>query len=120
MRTAAEALRAAAADAGIEHAMPERGEGNLSDGDCGGRGFGAPMLAEAIAALSEDDQETLGDYIEAYEDAVAALEAARAEAEEGDDLSSYDEAVRTAAEALRAAAADAGIELAMPVPGGKA
>jgi hypothetical protein len=75
------------------------------------------MLTEAIAALSEDDQETLGDYIEAYEDAVAALEAARAEAEEGDDLSSYDEAVRTAAEALRAAAADAGIELAMPERG---
>ncbi|MEA4932062.1 MAG: hypothetical protein VB071_00480 [Lawsonibacter sp.] len=68
-------------------------------------------VSAAIAGLSEEDTETLSTYIDAYETAVAAEQAARASAEESTDLSSYREAVQTALQALLDAAEGAGIDL---------
>ncbi|MGE4277321.1 MAG: hypothetical protein AB7E30_09150 [Lawsonibacter sp.] len=67
--------------------------------------------AAAIAGLSEEDAETLSTYIDAYEDAVAAAQAAFETAEEGADLSDYREAVCMALQDLLDAAEEAGIAL---------
>ncbi len=69
------------------------------------------MITETIAALSDEDAETLSDYISAYEDALAEELAAREDADEDTDLSSYREAVHTALQALLEAAKDADIDL---------
>ena len=74
---------------------------------------GSGFLEESIANLSDDDKATLSSYIDAYETAVDAAEAAMADAESGADLSSYREAVQDAAKALLDAAKDADIQLPM-------
>ncbi len=81
----------------------------MQGGFCGG--MNTESVATAIAALSDDDAETLSDYISAYEEAVEAEAEALEDAEEGDDLSSYREAVQTTLQELLAAAKEAEIDL---------
>ncbi|MPM12246.1 hypothetical protein SDC9_58598 [bioreactor metagenome] len=78
-------------------------------------GMAADVVKNAIAALSDEDKETLSDEIEAYEEAVAAAKEAMASAEKGDDLSEYREAVVTALKELLKAAKEADIDLKAPM-----
>jgi len=76
-------------------------------------GFFVDAIDEAIANLDEDESDTLIDYIEAYEDAVAAAEEAKENADEDDDLSDYREAVVEAVRELLEAAKEADIDLGL-------
>jgi phage FluMu protein gp41 len=106
VQTALQALRDAAEDEDIDlGSMSERSQGQMMNGLGNGR------FTEAIAALSDEDAETLSDYISAYEDALAEEMAAIEDADEDTDLSSYREAVHSAIQALRDAAEDADIDL---------
>lgn len=78
-------------------------------------GMAADVVKNAIAALSDEDKDTLSDEIEAYEEAVTAAEEAMASAEKGDDLSEYREAVVTALKELLEAAKEADIDLKVPM-----
>lgn len=83
------------------------------NGACNGVGFG--RVTAAIAGLSEEDAQTLSTYIEAYQDAVTAEQAALASTEEDADLSDYREAVQTALQALLDAAEEDGIDLELAI-----
>ncbi len=70
-------------------------------------------VEEAIAALSDEDKDTLSDEIDAYENAVDAAAEAKETADEGDDLSAYREAVMSALKDLLDAAEEADIDLGL-------
>ncbi|MDD4844700.1 MAG: hypothetical protein PHU31_10285 [Anaerotignum sp.] len=109
VHTALQALLDAAEDEDIDlgsiGSMSKRFHGQMMNGAGNGR------FTEAIAALSDEDAETLSGYISAYEDALDEELAALEDADEDTDLSSYREAVQTALQALLAAAKDADIDL---------
>ncbi|HWP79171.1 MAG TPA: hypothetical protein VN446_00890 [Candidatus Acidoferrum sp.] len=111
--TALSDLFEAAGDADIDLYSAMWGPGSKSSPFyCGwnGKNYTDPVEA-AIDALSDEDKETLEDEIEAYEDAVAAANEAREEAEKNNELSSYRKAVEKAAKELVEAAKEADIDL---------
>lgn len=112
VQTALQDLLDAAEENGIDLNLVIFGQGNWMNGK--GRGLNPGAVASSIAKLSKEDTQQLSTYIDAYMDAVAAMQAALASAEEGADLSDYREAVRTALQDLLDAASDAGVGL---IPG---
>jgi hypothetical protein len=79
-------------------------------------GMDSKAIETAIAALSDDDADTLSEYIDDYEDALAAEQEAIEDGAEGADLSTYRDAVQSALQALLDAARDADIDLGLVPP----
>ncbi|HWQ51681.1 MAG TPA: hypothetical protein VN369_07760 [Terriglobales bacterium] len=111
--TALNELFEAAGDADIDLYSAMWGPGSKnSPFYCGwnGKNYTDPIAA-AIDSLSDEDKETLADEIEDFEEAVAAANEAREEAEKNSELSSYRKAVEKAAKELIEAAKEADIDL---------
>lgn len=115
VRDAFDALKDAAEGAGIDFGL-KLGSGSANGTPFGGRRvmMSSEVVEEAIAGLSDEDQEALGDYLVAYQDAVAAKEQAITNGVDRDELLTDCQAVRDAFKALLDAAKDAGISLGLP------
>jgi len=114
VKDALEALVEAADEAEIDLGLTDSPDGSMNNGSFENKhGSFSAAVEEAITGLSEEDQTTLSDYIDAYETAVTAEQEAIESAEEGDDLSSYREAVMDAFKALVEAADEAEIDLGL-------